>query len=133
MMRQEGWEHLLAEHIDSAFFVPFSWGKIDCALWVSEWVRKATGVDHAQAWLGQYANGTQAKRLIRARGYGKSVAGIPDKHLQTVSISEAARGDLALHPRDDALGIVTGARAFFLAKRGLVHAPVAECRKAWRV
>lgn len=33
---------------------PFSWGNLDCSLFVADWVKELTGVDPMRGWRGSY-------------------------------------------------------------------------------
>jgi hypothetical protein len=127
-VRVEGWESLLAAHLQPTEFV---WGKHDCALWAADWVCKATGNDFGADWRGQYATEDEAQELMQARGFS-GPEGIADAHLEPVPVALAHRGDIMLHPTG-ALGICAGAYSYFLTGRGLTRIPTLLCKRAWRV
>lgn len=131
-MRVQGWESLLADHIQEAYGRPFAWGTHDCAVWAARWVRTCTGQDFVSAWEGHYTSELGAARLMRKRGYGH-VEDIADERLTAVPVTLAKRGDLLLHPVDGALGICFGRHGFFLAERDVTMLDTLACPKAWVV
>lgn len=130
-MRVEGWESLLAGHILEAYSRPFAWGTHDCVLWCADWVRKATGTDHAERYRGTYHTAAEAKALLRRRKW-KSPAAAADKILPTKPVALARRGDIVLHP-EGPLGICHGPRSHFLTETGVLAVPTLSCVHAWGV
>ena len=130
-MRIEGWEKLLAEHVEQGRDKAFAWGKHDCALWCADWVSKVTGIDHAAEWRGQYTNETELNKLLRARGYGSWEA-VADACAMSRPLMLARRGDILLHPCGT-LGICTGNYGVFVTERCVLTHPTLACLKAWGV
>jgi len=131
-MRIEGWEALLYDHIAQGRSLAFQWGQNDCALWCSDWVSKAIGVDFSIDWRGHYATEERLQELMLERGYAVP-ADIANEHLPSAHLAFASRGDIVLHPNQDSLGICDGATSFFLTAQGLTSVPTNRCLAAWKV
>ena len=134
MTRIPHWEQVLAAAVTQAEARPFAWGQHDCATWAFDLRRDLTGgPDHAALWRGRYRTPRGCQRVLRRLGWrtleegGRALLGAPlaDPRL-------AQRGDLVLGGAPEAFGVVTGARAVFVASKGLVSLPLSSCRLAWR-
>ncbi|WP_411572354.1 DUF6950 family protein [Thioclava sp. A2] len=132
--RLSHWEQVLAAALTQAEARPFAWGRHDCATWAFDLRRDLTGgADHAALWRGRYRTPGGCQRVLRRLGWrtleegGRALLGDPlaDPRL-------AQRGDLVLGGAPEAFGVVTGARAVFVAPEGLVSLPLSSCRLAWR-
>jgi hypothetical protein len=130
-MRIPGWERLLYEHIRDAHNSEFCWGENDCALWCSDWVHKANGMDLGSAWRGQYTSEEGLQALMQERGFALP-ADIANEHSRQVSVTFAARGDIVLHPQG-CLGICDGISSYFLTLQGLTRLNTHRCVAAWKV
>ncbi|CAN5264141.1 hypothetical protein BH10PLA2_BH10PLA2_00730 [soil metagenome] len=130
-MKHQGWELLLDEHLEQAYRAPFEWGQNDCAIWSAEWVRKATGVDLAQPWRGQYSSETELATLLEDRGYD-SPASIADEALPAIPVALAQRGDILQDPKA-CLGICNGKNGYFLGHDAVITIRTLSCTKAWKV
>lgn len=130
-MRPEGWESMLAGHIEEAKEKTFAWGTHDCILWCADWVKKLTGEDLATDYRGQYESEEQAAGVIAAMGFD-SLPQLVDHHLASVPVKRAQRGDIMLHPMG-MLGICGGAYAYFVTENGITKISFTLCHKAWRV
>ncbi len=128
-MRIEGWERRLAELL--AADRPFSWGQNDCLIRCGIWVEEATGEDHYSAWIGQYSTESDARTLMRARGFN-DYADIPDSILSVTPVMLAQRGDLVLHP-SGSLGICNGLKSHFIGEKGPFTENTLSCLRAWKV
>lgn len=129
-MRPEGWEALLAEHVEQAS-KPFEWGRHDCVLWTADWVRKITGDDHAADFRGLYSSEAEASRLLNRLGLENPEAAA-DAHLEAINPKRARRGDLLLHP-GGMLGICYGRVGVFITESGMTTVATLCCPKAWKV
>lgn len=128
-MRREGWELMLAEHLDR---VPeFAIGRDDCALWCARWIEKATGLDLVTPWEGKYHDERSLAALMESRGF-RSVADIASASLPPRPIALAMRGDLTLYPTG-CLGICNGQVSHFLSDAGYLTYPTLQCLRAWGV
>jgi len=130
-LRAEGWESLLAGHIKLAYSRPFAWGSHDCVLWCAEWVRLATGADHAEKYRGAYHTAAGAKALLRKKRLASPEA-VADRFLRAKPVMLARRGDVVLHPQG-VLGICHGHHSHFLTADGVLAVPTLSCPKAWGV
>jgi hypothetical protein len=130
-VRVEGWEALLAAHIADARGKEFAWGERDCALWCADWVRLCTGTDLGADWRGRYTTEKGAARLMARQGYS-SLAAIPDRHLPTIPVAKAKRGDVVLNA-DGCLGICDGRLSHFLTESGITSIETLRCARAWAV
>jgi hypothetical protein len=131
VMRIEGWETLLNDHITVAYRHGVKWGEHDCALWCADWVFKATGKDLFSDWKGKYKTSAGAAKLMKRRGFN-DVASIADAALKAVLVGLAQRGDVMLHP-EGTLGICNGKHSFFLTNESVTMIDTLQCLKAWRV
>lgn len=130
-MRVQGWESLLADHVQKAAVTAFAWGSNDCALWCAEWVRIATGADLGSEWRGLYSSEEELQSLMGERGFF-SPSDIADMHLTPKPLNFARRGDIVLHPIG-ALGICLGASSYFLMESGVARIGTLRCLRAWEV
>lgn len=132
-MRPENWPAVLNRHLDESKTLAFRWGEADCALWVSDYVKRVTGVDHAEAFRGRYRTAQGARMALRRAGYD-GVERLAAARLPGVPIAFARRGDVVLHPDGQALGICNGRVSHFLSVHGgLTDLPTLDCVKAWSV
>jgi hypothetical protein len=131
-MKVSGWEICLVEYVDAAQDVPFQWGDHDCATWVADWRKIATGKDAATAWRGKYTTERGALRQIKRAGFETMadwVDSILGDRLPTPLLAQ--RGDIALV--QGALGIVTGAEVVAISPDGLCVFDLSSAETAWRV
>lgn len=54
----------LGDYIQQTSRLPWSWGIVDCTMWVADWVLLQTGVDPAVALRGSYASEEEADGLV---------------------------------------------------------------------
>lgn len=59
---------LLIAYCDETAALPFVFGERDCALWVGEFVRRATGRDPVVEFRGRYHTAIGCRRFLRNRG-----------------------------------------------------------------
>lgn len=132
--RVHHWEEILQTAFSAAGERPFVWGHHDCATWAFDLRRDLTlGPDHAALWRGRYSTPIGSQRILRKLGWqnfedgARALLGKPlaDQRF-------ARRGDLVLGGTPEAFGIVFGAKAAFLAPKGLVYLQISACRLAWR-
>lgn len=132
-LRVDGWERLLAEHVEAARLKPFEWGAHGCACWAIE-VRTALtgGDDLAALWRGKYSTAASSVKVMRKLGWtsleaaGRDLLGEP-----LPSVLLAQRGDIVL--MQTGFGVVLGARAVGMSEAGLGSLPLADCLLGWRV
>lgn len=58
----------LLEYIEKSSLEKWSWGRLDCVLFTSNWVLEATGIDIAEPIRGKYSSIMSARRLIKKNG-----------------------------------------------------------------
>lgn len=109
----------------------FQPGRHDCALFVSGWVRIATGVDHGARWRRQYHSLAGGQRMLEREGIGSHVELVASILAETAP-ALAQVGDVAVI-EDRALGIFSSDRVFVLHKDGLVHVSRLRAEKAFTV
>ena len=134
-MRRSDWQNRLADAIEAAREMPFSWGTHDCATWAFDIRRDLTGgEDIAALWRGRYRTAIGAQRVMKRLGWdsleaaGRDLLGTP-----LPSVLQAGRGDLVLGGINPAFGICVGAKVAFVAPDGLVFISLSDCLLAWRV
>ena len=136
MTRRCDWPERLAEAVWAARGRAFAWGRHDCALFAFDCVRAMTGVDHLAAFRGRYRSANGAARVLRSIGGVKTIEELVTGIFgQPRPVVAAQRGDVVLIDGDlgPTLGVCLGARAAFSGPDGLVYAPTATARSAWRV
>ena len=132
--RRADWPERLAHALNAARITPFVWGQSDCCTWCASVVASLTGDDFAAPWRGRYFDADGAYALLDQLGGMRRM--VSDRLGQPIDPLQAQRGDvvMARMPAGLALGIVVDERAAFRAvPRGLTFAPLADCRRAWRV
>jgi len=134
-MRRSDWQNRLADAIEVAREMPFSWGSHDCATWAFDIRRDLTGgEDIAALWRGRYRTALGAHRVMKRLGWvsleaaGRDLLGTP-----LPSVLHAKRGDLVLGGSEPAYGVCVGAKVAFVAPDGLIFLSVSDCSLAWRV
>jgi uncharacterized protein DUF6950 len=140
LMRKEGWEGLLALHVEVHARKPQKWGELDCSLFACDWVLSATGEDPAREFRGKYETMPGAYRLVK--DYAGGLQGTAEKISFRMGMEEttwqfARRGDIGLVPGNGspALGVVdTSGKNFAVhGKDGLDFIPLKNAIKIWRV
>lgn len=140
LTRKEGWETVLAHHIQDYIDKPQKWGVLDCSLFTCDWVLKATGQDPAKLFRGDYHTMVEAYRLVQ--NFAGDLQGTAEKIFSQLGMKEttwqfASRGDVGLVPGygSPALGVIdTSGKNFAVhGKEGLDFIPVKNAIKIWRV
>ena len=133
--RREDWPVRLAEALETARGVPFSWGVHDCAIFAFGCVRAMTDADLFAPWRGTYDSAFSGTRKVLVPNGGLS--GLASKLLGTglAPLAFAQRGDLVsvLTVDGPALGVCLGDRAVFVGPEGLVFVPMTQCEARWPV
>lgn len=122
---------LLTEYLAECRATVFRPGRHDCALFVAEWVKRATGVDHARGWRSKYRSLTKGQALLQEAGHADHVAMVASI-LEEIPPSFAGEGDLGV-VEGAALGIVSAERVFVLHPSGLAHVSRRKLERAFRV
>jgi hypothetical protein len=110
----------LLDYIETVRREPFEYGRCDCGTFAAGAVEAMTGTDPAAAIRGHYTTFAGGIKKLRAAGYSDHVAMAAALYAK-VPRAEAQVGDLAVVNTDEgpALGVVGGARAFFMRPNGL--------------
>ena len=135
-MRYHDWPERLFGVIKAAQNSEFEWGKNDCALFACDCAKAMTGTDYAIKFRGKYKTKKGAMAALKKIEGIKSLPELADKYLgERISLVSAQRGDVVLLTDDslDALGVVAGSYAVFLAPSGIQTILLQKCICAWRV
>jgi hypothetical protein len=131
LTRFQNWPELLADKIEQSREISFSWGSHDCALFCADAILAMTGTDLAWDLRGRYQTERDALRRIHKLGF-KNLEELVNERLEPISILNAKRGDLVLHPTG-ALGVCNGLMSWFVTPDGLTCLKTCIFNKAWRV
>lgn len=103
----------LHEHIRRAARNPFSCGKLDCWLWVSDWVLARTGNDPAEKFRGKFDTRLGAAKVLKEAGLNDwgEAAVICAKTIGLTEIApdDAVTGDVGMTtnlPTGDVIGLI---------------------------
>jgi hypothetical protein len=124
----------LATYLARAARLPFRWGESDCATFVADWVREATGRDGMAALRGGYGCQDGAGRLHGPLGLTGTVRRCA-RLAGLVRTSQPRPGDIAVvrHDREIGCAIRTVRGWVLRVDRGLVAVPSARVIAAWTV
>ena len=111
---------------------PFTWGHVDCCLWVADAVQAMTGRDPAADVRAHYSTARGAKSVLRQVGGLEGAGarcGLPIGRLF------AAAGDVGIvnDGASDLLAVCIGEHWMVTTKSGLGTLPFQSVRSAWRV
>lgn len=131
IMRHEDWPEKLAKYLSGPH--KFNMKRHNCALFVGNWVKEATGLDRTK----KYKRLSKAEmiRLYEERGGWQGEM----ESFAEIHPKKAQRGDVALmnietlDGCDTAPGIVMDGRVAVLGERGIVFYPIERAIMAWRV
>lgn len=135
MTRREDWPLRLHRFIAQRRDWPFEWGRTDCALFASDWIWEATGVDPAEAFRGKYTTAAGAARALKRYGAG-DLEGTATMMLGgPIPRLKARRGDIVSVETGGqvALGVCLGGEVACVSPEGMVTIPLRQARRAWRV
>jgi len=127
----------LDAHLQRCAALPFDYVQMDCARFVGEWVRTATGVDHLGmiSWNSEAA----ARKWLNSNGLSSLPAAV-DQFLPSISVARAGVGDVVAvsgTPGDlswTPLGICLGRySAFLVPDVGIVRLRTLSAIRAWSV
>lgn len=116
----------LSDYITRHLRVPFSYGRMDCALFAAGWVREKTGTDPI-ADLPKWANARQAKRLMKKIDMERWL----DQKFTPINPHKANDGDLAIY--QGSVCIFSGAHIVGTAENGLQFINRMEAECAWSI
>jgi hypothetical protein len=119
----------LLDYIETVRREPFEYGKCDCGLFAAGAVAAMTGTDPAEALRGRYSTFAGGIKKLRQAGYPDHVAMAAALYAK-VPRAEAQVCDIAVLNSEDgpALGMVGGARAFFMRPTGLGSVSILDAR-----
>lgn len=126
----------LARHCRIGDTQPHVYGKLDCSLWASDWVKLQTGIDLAADWRGQYSTREEYLRLLTVKGGLVRVAARALKSIGATLIApaDAQPGDIGIivvEPREPALAI--RCQLAWRAKTGDQLSSTPHASFAWRL
>tara|TARA_B100001123_G_C15227865_1_gene993919 strand:+ start:112 stop:564 length:453 start_codon:yes stop_codon:yes gene_type:complete len=139
LTRQENWPTLLGNYLDEKRQSQFDYGRMDCCLFVADWVALVTGFDPAKPWRNKYGSIKTAFKFLKEFGGVKNLA---NGLFPSCALHEACDGDLVAWRTTNkepavfstALGILDSRYGIFMAKEGTTYIPRAALqRRAWRV
>ena len=129
-MKKSNWTQALAETIEAAKKRPFSWGKFDCCIFISECVIAQTGVDPMPEFRGHYTTKTGANRVVKK--YGGLEAVINSK-FKRITKNELSRGDLVMFKSPEGLTMGAVFNQIWAPTESGVNAVNCEILACWRV
>lgn len=134
MKRLEGWEKALFETTTLAMRRGHEWGVHDCATFAADCVEAMTGIDPIADLRGHWQGPLSARRLITEEG-ADSLGDLAAQRLPEIAPSMAQRGDVVLckGDPDEFLGVCQGHTAVGPAAHGLIHVPMTQALRAFRV
>ena len=117
---------VMMQHILETNSHSFEWGKLDCTIWVDNYLKKLKLSVHP--YRGQYSTEKQAMMLMLKT----PVCEILDRKFKRTFTPE--RGDIAMLEKTKAIGICVGQRVAFKAEHmGVALHKYSECVSFWRV
>jgi len=133
MQRLKGWEQRLYAVTVDAMPRPHAWGHHDCVTFAADVVRELTGSDPMGDLRGTYDSPLSAARVLTGQGV-ETIGDLAALHLPEIAPSMARRGDivLATDPHDF-LAVCVGPTAVGPSLMGMIHVPMAQAARAYRV
>lgn len=117
----------LADYITARLGEPFCYGRLDCVLFASEWIKAATGKD-VLAGLPKWKTERGAKRVIRSVGGLESAI---DARLKRIDPKTARDGDIAMH--ENIVFIFSGTHIVGPGMDGLQFIDRMKAQCAWSI
>ena len=139
MDRLPDWRARLTDYVAAHARDPFSYGRLDCALFCAGAVEVMTGQDLARGWRG-YRSLNEGRKKLAEKGFADQVDLVASLFPE-VPVAFAQAGDIAAVPGDDdvALGIVQGEAVYVLrppvrdGSPALALVPLLSAVRAFRV
>lgn len=132
--RLSTWEAAFADFLAERRFMPFEYGRHDCALFGADCALALTGTDPAPDFRGKYKTKAGSIRALRTIGNG-DLESTFDARFPARALAFARRGDLVFN--GEAIGVCIGSAAVFVGEQngapGLVSFPMAAMKKAWAI
>jgi len=129
--RLKGWEQRLYALTVAAIGQPHAWGRHDCVTFAADAVREITGHDPMGDLRGTYDSPLSAARVMKQAG-ADSLGDLAALHLEEIAPSQARRGDVILS-EGEFLAVCVGRTAVGPSERGMIHVPMAQAVRAFRV
>lgn len=117
----------LPDYIYANLETPFEWGRHDCVLFASNWVKEAAGLDCVDG-LGTWSTAREAKAAIKRAG---GLVPAIDARLTRIEPNFAQDGDIAL--QNGTVMIFSGAHIVGPGGNGLVFIGREKAECAWRL
>jgi hypothetical protein len=142
LSRLPAWQSRLNSYLMSVASKPFSYGSLDCGIFVGDAVQAMSGVDVAADLRGTYTNRREAFASIKSicgtatmEAIGCYLAG--KYGLPEVPVLTAQRGDpiLLRHGQRSSLGIVAlhGTEILSPYQSGILRLPLSHATRAWHL
>lgn len=130
-----GFRAELDRHIEIARSSRFETGRLDCSLWVAEWVRKRTGIDLAADLRGRYSTRAEYLRLLIPLGGLVRVAArrLASIGAEPIPTTEARDGDVGIVPTTDGPALAISDSGLWLTKTGDELFETDAASFAWRL
>jgi hypothetical protein len=142
MQRVPNWPRRLHLLIESSKAVTFDWGRYNCGLFLTRWIRECTGVDLGAPYVGKCTDEASAEALF-LNGHadlGSFAAAIAEANgmPEVKPVTLARRGDAVWVDnltKYGALGVVSldGRFAVCMSEQGTKLVHMKMWRRAWRV
>lgn len=133
MDRLKGWEQRLYAATVEAMGKRHEWGRHDCVTFAADCVLAMTGEDLMEGLRGTYDGPVGAAAVLRGLGV-ESVGDLAALYLTEVAPSMARRGDIVLAAQPhEFLAVCVGRTAVGPSEAGMIHVPMAQAVRAFRV
>lgn len=125
----------LDRHIALARSSAFELGRMDCSIWVADWVHQRTGIDLAADLRGQYRTRAECLRLLVPLGNLVRVAGrrLASIGAEPIAPVEARTGDIGIVPTTDGPALAIRDGDAWLTKTGDELYRTPDASFAWRL
>lgn len=131
--RLKGWEQRFYALTVDAIGRPHQWGRHDCVTFAADAVREITGRDPMGNLRGTYDTPLSAARVMMQAG-AENLGDLAALHLPEIAPSQARRGDVILSGGSTPfLAVCVGRTAVGPSERGMIHVPMAQAVRAFRV
>ncbi|MDN3713357.1 hypothetical protein QWZ10_19420 [Paracoccus cavernae] len=81
----------LGDYILRTWHLPWSWGSVDCTIWVADWCVAHWGIDPADGWRGTYSSEAEMRGLT-----GGDLVGFLDRECCLPVRGAARDGDVGV-------------------------------------
>jgi hypothetical protein len=149
MTRYNNWATRLHLLIESSRDFTFDWGKYNCGLFVTRWIREATGVELGAPYVDKASDEASAEAIFLNGGSSPTALGdfaaaiAAANSMPELPVTYAGRGDVVWVDNSTpanpsaygALGVVSldGRYAVCMSEQGTVRVHMHRWKRAWRV